>query len=54
MDVRKRLLEDLKHKAKDQFDKNLIAAYAKNFDYKDLEQTFRDQLSKEVSCEDEA
>jgi len=53
IDRKKSLLEDFKQTLADKFDRNLVEAYAKNFDYDDLDQTFREQLSKEVACEDE-
>jgi len=46
-------LEDFKKTLADEFDRNLVEAYAKNLAYDDLEQAFLDQLTKEVSHEDE-
>lgn len=53
MDSRKSLLEILKHTLTSEFDRDLVDAYAKNFDYDDLDRAFRDQLVKEVAREDE-
>lgn len=53
IDSKKSLLDDLKQSLTDDFDKCLIQAFAKNFDYNDLEKTFRQQLTEEVSQHDE-
>jgi len=47
------LLEAFEQTLADKFDRNLVEAYAKNLDYDDLEQTFREQLSQEVAYENE-
>jgi len=52
-DYRKTLLKDLEQVVEDDFNKELIEAYADALDYNDLEQTFREQLIKEVSGVDE-
>lgn len=53
IDNEKSLLEDLKQTLTDDFDKCLIQAYAKSFDYDDLERTFREQLTEEAGHHDE-
>lgn len=52
-DSRKSLLDDLQQTLTEDSDKRLIKAYAKNFDYSDLERAFREQLTEEVSQPDE-
>lgn len=52
-DVKESLVKDLVQTLTDDFDKSLIQAYAERFDYGDLERTFREQLTKEVSRDDE-
>jgi len=47
------LLEAFKQTLSDEFDRDLIEAYAKNLDYDDLDRTFRDQLAEEMSHKDE-
>ena len=47
------LLEELEETLADEFDKDLIESYAKNLDYNELEQKFREQLIQEISHEDE-
>ena len=53
IDSKKSLLEALKQTLTDEFNKGLIETYTENFNYNDLEQTFREQLIQEVSREDE-
>lgn len=53
IDRKRSLLEAFEQTLTDEFDRNLVEAYANNLDYDDLEQTFREQLSSEVACEDE-
>lgn len=53
VDSRKSLLEVLKQTLTNEFDRDLVDAYAKTFDYNDLERTFREQLVKEVRRDDE-
>jgi hypothetical protein len=54
IDRKRSLLEALAQTSTDEFDKALIEAYAENFSYEDLEQTFREQMIQEVSRENEA
>ena len=53
IDSNRKLLEELEQALTDDFDKSLIRSYANNFDYSDLERTFREQLTQEVSQSDE-
>jgi len=53
MDSERSLLEDFKQTVPDEFNRDLVEAYAKNLDYDDLEKAFLDQLTKEASHEDE-
>jgi len=53
IDRKKSLLEDLRETLTEEFDKGLIDAYVENFDYRDLERTFVEQLIEEVKQEDE-
>jgi len=53
IDNKRSLLEAFEQTLADDFDRNLVEAYAKSLDYYDLEQTFREQLTREVACEDE-
>jgi hypothetical protein len=53
IDRKKGLLEALKETLTDEFNKGLVETYAEDFDYNDLERTFREQLIEEVSSEDE-
>ena len=53
IDRKRSLLEAFKQTLTDEFDRNLVEAYSKNLDYDGLDETFREQLSREVACEDE-
>jgi len=53
IDSKRSLLEAFMQTALDEFSRDLVKAYAENLDYNDLERTFRDQLTKEMSHEDE-